>query len=518
MGAETRSVERTSQATPLSSDVLSMLQGQLSQGAFGQGVGPMQRESGTAMRQWMQSRGMLMDGPQSGPQTQYMPGLPDVNTDSRFADIRQIAGMDGPAGRLGQDLMGQIQNQLETQGQTQPTLQAYGAGQEGMPQMPVLTAGGGVQGLTPPVLRTDMGPGGMAPPIGPGVQPGQGRGGPALDGFLPQVGAGGVREADLPNPADFAPGAMPEGFNLGNVDLGILDGFTGDQFERFREIANTPLDMGDVGQLRARDRTGALEARLRDNAAVDANRQAADLRESMGAAGTRFGSALATGEGIMRGDIQRQLNETIARSLVDRDNQIMNAQAQLDVAGLNAGTQGRGQTLNALLNARGQNLQGSTAGLGALMQGRGQDLQSLLGQRGQDVQGRGQDIQFGLGALDNLLRGQLGARGQDIQLRGQDVNQRGQDVQTQGQLLNHLIQQGRLDLGNAGLDLQGIQAMQGMGNQNIAPFLQMAQLGILPAEIMQTPNPLTQLLGAGMGAAGQFLGGPAGAALMNNVL
>ena len=48
-------VERTSQATPLAEDFLKFLQGQLSEGAFGIGVGPLQREAGTAIQQFVTS-------------------------------------------------------------------------------------------------------------------------------------------------------------------------------------------------------------------------------------------------------------------------------------------------------------------------------------------------------------------------------------------------------------------------------------------------------------------------------
>ena len=42
-------VEKTSQATPFAEDILAFLQGQLSQGAFGTGVGPLQRGAGQSI-------------------------------------------------------------------------------------------------------------------------------------------------------------------------------------------------------------------------------------------------------------------------------------------------------------------------------------------------------------------------------------------------------------------------------------------------------------------------------------
>lgn len=48
-GVNTEHIERSSQATPLAQDVLAQLQGELSQGAFGHGIGPAQRQSTDAL-------------------------------------------------------------------------------------------------------------------------------------------------------------------------------------------------------------------------------------------------------------------------------------------------------------------------------------------------------------------------------------------------------------------------------------------------------------------------------------
>lgn len=53
MGTKIKSVERGSQATPLAEDIIKMLQGELSEGAFGTGVGPLQRGAGTSIQQFM---------------------------------------------------------------------------------------------------------------------------------------------------------------------------------------------------------------------------------------------------------------------------------------------------------------------------------------------------------------------------------------------------------------------------------------------------------------------------------
>lgn len=50
-----KSKEVTSQATPLAKDILSILQGQLKEGSFGVGVGPLQQQAGTAAQQFVSS-------------------------------------------------------------------------------------------------------------------------------------------------------------------------------------------------------------------------------------------------------------------------------------------------------------------------------------------------------------------------------------------------------------------------------------------------------------------------------
>jgi len=47
-----------SQATPLAQDILEMLRGQLAEGSFGVGVGPLQQQAGTAASQFVSSGGL----------------------------------------------------------------------------------------------------------------------------------------------------------------------------------------------------------------------------------------------------------------------------------------------------------------------------------------------------------------------------------------------------------------------------------------------------------------------------
>lgn len=51
--------EQRTQATPLAEDVLGILRKQIEEGAFGTGIGPLQREAGTAARQFVSSGGGL---------------------------------------------------------------------------------------------------------------------------------------------------------------------------------------------------------------------------------------------------------------------------------------------------------------------------------------------------------------------------------------------------------------------------------------------------------------------------
>ena len=63
-GPRIEKVEQTSQATPLAEDFLKILQGQIDEGSFGTGVGPLQRDAGSAIRQFVTSlQGSVEGGP-----------------------------------------------------------------------------------------------------------------------------------------------------------------------------------------------------------------------------------------------------------------------------------------------------------------------------------------------------------------------------------------------------------------------------------------------------------------------
>jgi hypothetical protein len=85
--------EVTSQATPLAEDFLKVLQGQLSSDAFGTGVGPLQRESGTALRQFISA----LQGGQGGQSeglTKLIGGL-EARTERSVGDLREQSGILG---------------------------------------------------------------------------------------------------------------------------------------------------------------------------------------------------------------------------------------------------------------------------------------------------------------------------------------------------------------------------------------------------------------------------------------
>lgn len=116
MSAQTETVERESQATPLAEDVLGLLrqqiegarmgttggpgqtpqqrQGALDANAFGMGVGPLQREAGTSMRQLLNS----LEGGGIGVPQEQRAALEQVQTNQReraLADLGEQFGMAG---------------------------------------------------------------------------------------------------------------------------------------------------------------------------------------------------------------------------------------------------------------------------------------------------------------------------------------------------------------------------------------------------------------------------------------
>lgn len=109
MGPNIRSVDQRNRATPLANDYLKILQGQLDQGAFGTGVGPLQKQAGKGAQQYLIAR---QNAPQTNTAAQvgdYTNQLIDavsrrsnVNTNRQAQDLREGFGIAG--GRYGTSL------------------------------------------------------------------------------------------------------------------------------------------------------------------------------------------------------------------------------------------------------------------------------------------------------------------------------------------------------------------------------------------------------------------------------
>ena len=66
--------------------------------------------------------------------------------------------------------------------------------------------------------------------------------------------------------------------------------------------------------------------------------------------------------------------------------------------------------------------------------------------------------------------------------------------------------------------LSAIGALQGFGDSNLAPLFQLAAMGILPEEIIQTAGVGSQLFGGLLNAGGNFFGGAGGALVLEELL
>ncbi len=124
-GPSIENVERSSQATPLAEDFLKVLQGQLAEGAFGTGVGPLQREAGTAIRQTvssLQGRSAVDTASQFGTEgDRLISGLETGSarrTARSSADLTELFGAAG-AGRFGTAI---TQGQARLQGDANASL------------------------------------------------------------------------------------------------------------------------------------------------------------------------------------------------------------------------------------------------------------------------------------------------------------------------------------------------------------------------------------------------------------
>ena len=287
-----------------------------------------------------------------------------------------------------------------------------------------------------------------------------------------------------------------------------------DDFEQSAATGRSPItppgtDVRDVGALGGiRDpnlgiqpsRLDEVVAALSDIQRRETESQVGDLREAFGIAGSRFGDPLARAESSLRGDLGSQFTAQLAN--------LLEGGRRFDTqAGLEASRTGINRDVSAAqLGLAGQQL-GVNRDLGLF------DTLSRLAIE----QGR-----LGLGSDELLLRalteqGRLGLAGEELGLR--------RDI-AQGQLgLGAAELFDRSALGRTGLAgnlfnqdaarlLQGINLLQNFGTQNLAPFFQLAQMGILPEQTIVGDSPLSSITGLLSGAGGLLTGlGPLGIGL-----
>ncbi len=84
--------EVKSQATPLSEDILAILRGQLAEGGLGEGVGPLQREAGTAARQFVEAGGGKFD---LSPLLKQLQEIQQQTTEENVGNLREGFGIAG---------------------------------------------------------------------------------------------------------------------------------------------------------------------------------------------------------------------------------------------------------------------------------------------------------------------------------------------------------------------------------------------------------------------------------------
>jgi hypothetical protein len=93
MGPKRQTVQPRSQASPLADDILKRFQGMLDEGAFGTGVGPLQRSAGKAAEQFVNS-GPTVAGSKFN-LDELVSGLTAINkrqTDTSVGDLRESFG------------------------------------------------------------------------------------------------------------------------------------------------------------------------------------------------------------------------------------------------------------------------------------------------------------------------------------------------------------------------------------------------------------------------------------------
>lgn len=150
--------EVRSQATPLSEDILSLLRGQISKGELGAGVGPLQREAGTAARQFVSSGGGRFD---LSPLLGQLEEIQRRRVSESTGDLRESFGIAGT--RFGTPLAtgeGRLRRELETEfgAQTGELLRTeFGAQQQRLLQGIELLQNLGQENLEPFLMLAQLG-------------------------------------------------------------------------------------------------------------------------------------------------------------------------------------------------------------------------------------------------------------------------------------------------------------------------------------------------------------------------
>ena len=138
--------EVTSQATPLSGDILEILRGQISSGNLGLGVGPLGREAGTAARQFVSSgvegRGGT-EGFDLSPLLKQLEQIQNRRVEEQVGNQREAFGITGQRfgstlqqgegklrGRLEDDFLANIGNLLRQSFESQQQRTLFGQGQQ----------------------------------------------------------------------------------------------------------------------------------------------------------------------------------------------------------------------------------------------------------------------------------------------------------------------------------------------------------------------------------------------------
>lgn len=278
----------------------------------------------------------------------------------------------------------------------------------------------------------------------------------------------------------------------------------------------------------------------------------ADQRARFGAEGAgSLGSGAQFAEGTLNAEFGPRMAALLQQNIAQQQTMDLNerqARAGVGLQSAGMGLQASMANASNQLQGQGMNLNALNSAMGGMLQGRGQDLQNQLSNRGMDINQMGLD-----------LNQQQGNQGAGIALRGQDMsgilqNQgMGNQFQFQNaglnqnalttnnaQALQQAGSQNQFNLNNAGQNAQfqqGTNSLNQNGQQTgMAQFLQalgMGQqqnqfgagltsdmigrlfggfqqangIGTPQAQTVMQPSAAGQILNAGMGLAGAYMGG-----------